>query len=447
MLGTVLALLIFSSILLWAGWLNRNRTESVDYHIGGRQVGVVRIAASTFALVGGGEFVTLTALAYAFGYLSATFFVGVILGFIVFAKLTGQARRNIVSDDIQSSPDFFYSEFGRGASFLATLLAMLSIGSLLVIQFMVGGELLASVTGFPDWLCTIGMAALVCGYVYIGGFNSVLTTDLIQGVCIATVMLLLVLFYASAPELQDVDLFSRGSIPLSDAATLITTGFFAVIGGADVWQRVCSAKSDETATKGLYWGGLGWVFLGGLIVFLSLMIAARHPAADPNIAFVTMLTSDLPEWIAAFVAILLFSALLSTADTELFLLSVLTGKEWNRAKRKAELSTVSTKRLTIGFTMVTASAALFLDGLVDVYFVLLYCMMILGPITLSRMLGRGSPAIALFGLLLGAGTLIYLAIEGSLVGWNPLLILIGPTLSFLVKSPPDTKLQPSEMEG
>ena len=436
MLGTAFALAIYAAILLWAGWITRRRTDSLDFHLSGRGVGVIRIGVSTFSLVGGGEFVTLTALAYAFGYLSSTFFAGVVAGFLVFGALAHKARERVQTADIHSSPDYFYAEFGRGASFVATILAALSIASLFVLQLMVGGQLLAGAAGLPVWLCIVGMAAVVCAYVCLGGFNSILTTDLIQGTCLAVVMLTLVVVYALAPETKAATPYAYDPIPLSDALTLVVMGFFAVVGGADVWQRVCSARDDKTAASGLYLGGVGWLFLGGLIVFLAMMIAARHPDADPNSAFVQMLMADLPSWLASFVALLLFSALLSTADTELFLLAVLAGKEFNRGKPGAELSTTTTKRLTIGFTVAGAAAALFLEQLVDVYFVLLYCMMILGPIALARMLGRAPAALALVGLLLGGGTLVVLATTGSLVGWYPLLILVGPALAFVAKGQP-----------
>lgn len=433
MLGTVFALAIYAAILLWAGWLNRRQTESLDFHLSGRRVGFLRIGMSTFSLVGGGEFVTLTALAYAFGFMSSTFFAGVVAGFLVFGVLAHRARERVETADIHSSPDYFYAEFGRMASSVATVLAALSIASLFVLQLMVGGQLLAGATGLTAWVCILGMATVVCVYVYLGGFNGILTTDLIQGTCLAVAMLTLVVAYALAPETKAATPYAHDPIPLSDALTLIVTGFFAVVGGADVWQRVCSAKDDKTAAKGLYFGGVSWLFLGGLIVFLALMIAARHPDADPNTAFVEMLMADLPAWLASFVSLLLFSALLSTADTELFLLAVLVGKEFNRGKPGVELSILTTKRLTICITVAGVIAALFLEGLVNVYFTLLYCMMILGPITLARMLGRAPAVLAFIGLVLGGGTLLVLAITGQLLGWYPLLILVGPALAFVAK--------------
>ncbi len=439
MIGTIFALAIYATILVWAGWLNRGQTESLSFHLGHRNVGFLRIGMSTFSLVGGGEFVTLTALAYAFGFMSFTFFLGVIAGFFVFGALVHRARERVQTADLHSSPDYFYDEFGRKASSVATVLAILSIGSLFVLQLIVGGQLLAGAAGVPAWVCTVGMATVICVYVCLGGFNGILTTDLIQGGCLAVAMLVLVAAYALAPETKAATPHAYDPMPLSDALTLMVTGFFAVIGGADVWQRVCSARNHKEAAKGLYFGGVGWVILGGLIIYLALMIAARHPDADPNTAFVEMLMADLPSWVASFVALLLFSALLSTADTELFLLPVLVGKELNRGKPGVELRPKTTKYLTVGFTVAgTVAALLPWGGLVNVYFTLLYCMMILGPITLARLLGRAPAVLAFIGLILGGGTLLVLWITGQLLGWYPLLILVGPALAFVAKGQPRT---------
>ena len=142
MYASIFAVLVFSLCLIWIGSLYRGRTGSIDFHLAGRKVGILTLAASTFTLIGGGEFVTLTALSFVYGKWGMIFFGGVALGFFVFALLVKRASAQASSADLHSLPDYFALYFGPRVSVPATILATMSLGALLLIQLVVGGMML-----------------------------------------------------------------------------------------------------------------------------------------------------------------------------------------------------------------------------------------------------------------------------------------------------------------
>jgi len=431
MYASIFALLVFSSVLIWIGSLYRDRTSSLDFHLAGREVGALRLGASTFTLIGGGEFVTLTALSYIYRAWSLIFFVGVALGFLFLALLVSRARANSKSADLHSLPDYFEYHFGRRGSVIATVLASISLGALLLIQLVVGGMLISLATQIPLSACIIGMAIVISIYIYLGGFNGVLATDIVQAFVMFAVIVLLVFAYSASGGASAQVANGYTIPPLGEAAVLAFGGFFAVLGGADVWQRVLSGRDNTSTRKGLLINSIAWLIFGMLIVALALKIQVNHPTADPNNAFFLMLETGLPSWLSAMAALLLFSALVSTADTEMFVLSVMANKEMNRSRKGIEISTKTTKTYVIAITFIACILALFLQELVEIYFLLLYLMMILGPVTLARLLGRGSQILMLIGIFGGVLVLVILIAAGRLSGAYPLLIACPPLLTFL----------------
>jgi len=431
MYASIFALLVFSSVLIWIGSLYRDKNSSLDFHLAGRDVGALRLGASTFTLIGGGEFVTLTALSYIYRAWSLIFFGGVALGFLMLALLISRARANAKSADLHSLPDYFGYHFGRRGSVTATVLASISLGALLLIQLVVGGMLISLTTQLPVSACIIGMAIVISIYIYLGGFNGVLATDIVQAFVMFAVIVLLLFAYSISGGASAQAATGYTMPSLGEAAVLFFGGFFAVLGGADVWQRVLSGRDNSSTRKGLLINAIAWLIFGMFIVALALKIQVNHPTADPNNAFFLMLETGLPDWLSAMAALLLFSALVSTADTEMFVLSVMANKEINRARKGVEISTKMTKTYVIAITFVACILALFLQELVDIYFLLLYLMMILGPVALARLLGRGSQVLMLTGILGGVLVLVILITVGRLSGAYPLLIICPPLLAFL----------------
>jgi SSS family solute:Na+ symporter len=434
MIGTYLALLVFALTTV-ALALYRRPTSEDDFLIRERQVGALETAAATFTLLGGGEFVTLTALTYFYGLWSFVYFVGIVVGFVTMASLAGVIRGGATGRDLHSLPDFFALHFGPFLAAVATVLLTIALGALLQIQFVVGSQILATLTDTSPIPWVIAIAAIVGMYLCVAGFRGVLATDMIQ----AAVMFVAVAVVAGAvafraPSPSDVAAAPTGALPVADALALVVLGMLAVWGGGDVWQRVFAARSDRELRTGLFINAAAWLVFGLILVWLAFGIRSALPGANPSTAFVDFVTSSLSPALGPLVGLLILSAIMSTADVELFVIAILLNKELtrrssDRASRRAAQWAVA------GVAGVSAVLALFARDLMDVYFLILFLLAVTGPVAFARALGRGNRHTALLGLIGGSLVLISLLAYNKMAGWYQLLLLLPAVPAFLVAAP------------
>ena len=59
-----------------------------------------------------------------------------------------------------------------------------------------------------------------------------------------------------------------------ETAVFFLLGLFAVLGSADVWQRVFSSKNHVEAKKGLFLNSAGWLIFGAIFITLAVGIQA-----------------------------------------------------------------------------------------------------------------------------------------------------------------------------
>jgi Na+/proline symporter len=392
----------------------------------------MRIIASTFTLIGAGEIVTLTAFAYIYGFSGISFFLGTLIGFVSVAVLSRKIRSRSLDYKPYTITDYIREYLGSKSEKVSILLSLIAIGSLLAIQLVVGGLLISTLTGLPYIISVIVIGLVVSIYLTLGGFHSVLTTDVIQGVSMLVLVVFLVFLYNPGGSSIGVLLeTSQNIIPPVDFIVLVVLGFFAIFGAADVYQRMYAARSDIEAKKGLISTGFIFLFFGIMVIILGLRIFTQFPLSDPNKAFFDFLTSGLSPVLITLLSIFIVASLFSTADTELFLSSILVGK---LILGKQKLSSSVSQLLMWIIVFFGILSAIYFTSLVDIYFILLYAFMIIGPVVLARLFGRGNDGVGAVGMLVSLGMLIVFAIFNLLVGLYPLILIVPPAISFLVPS-------------
>src|SRR3989344_4347591 len=302
------------------------------YHLLDRTVGWFAVAAATFTLVGAGEFVTMTALTYWYGYAMLFLFIGLFVPGLIFSGLAAKKFRSLAEKyDWHSIHDALHTFHGKPASVVGMALLVLMLGGALVNQYVVGGLILSSLLHIPYEAIVIGMAALVTGYISYFGFKGVLASDKLQAIAIVgiTAILSYVFFVQPGKSVSFGELPSFFSAPLADYFTFALIGFFGAFGGGDIWQRLFAARDGRAAL----WGATGaaglWLLFGFFFLFFAVVIQGELPNFDPNTAFIDFV-SGMSGWLGAIVATLVFIAVVSTADIQMFVLSVILGKEFKR---------------------------------------------------------------------------------------------------------------------
>jgi len=321
---------------------------------------------------------------------------------------------------------------GKKSEKMSIIISLIAVLSLLIIQLVVGGLLVSTLTGLSYSISVIIIGLVIAIYLTLGGFNSVLTTDVLQAISMIILLILLLVFYnPQGTSLSSIISHSQDVVPPTDFIVLLILGFFVVLGSTDIYQRIFASSPKSSLKKGLIYTGILWLIFSFLMLLLGLKIFSQFPLAEPNSAFLGFLSSGLSSSLLAILSIFIVSSLFSTADTELFLSSILFGKLFLKKEKLNHTFSQITMWLVI---ILSIGLAIYFTSLVDIYFFLLYMFSILGVVMLANLFGRGNDLSAFLGMILSLAVIIILSNFNLLAGWYPLLILVPPLITFFVPS-------------
>ncbi|MBI5450158.1 MAG: hypothetical protein HY940_02260 [Gammaproteobacteria bacterium] len=436
-MNNIFIVIIAYSALVVAVSLATRKHKTVDeYLMGGRNASPAYVGSALFTLVGGGELITLTALAYTYGWAGLSLFLGYALGFAFLAIYAGRIRANDTGARALSLPDYAHQNFGPIAGHLVFLVSFAAFFSMLIIQFVAGGQILQQLLKIDYALCVLIVASVAAVYLVIGGFKTVLATDMIQGISRLLLMPLIIVAVAAGVK-GGLHPFSAETLPIMVWVSLTITGFFAAASSADVWQRIYAARSDRAASGGLIIGAASMLMFGALLALLGILTKEGGITLSPDSAFVDAISSGLPAWAAYLTVILVLSTIMGTADTEIFLLAGILGRELLRIRgvrdveAMAHRQSISKSRVLV---IVIAGSAVVLSlifrELVAIYTWLLSAILVISPMVLGSLFIKPKQWQVQWSMVLNLALFTILAVLGLLSPENAYLIVIPGFLLF-----------------
>jgi len=434
--NTSLVIIAYSALVVAISIATRKHKTVDEYLMGGRNASPAYVGSALFTLVGGGELVTLTALAYTYGWAGLSLFLGYALGFAFLAIIAGRIRASDTGAKALSLPDYAHQVFGPTAGHLVFLVSFAAFFSMLLIQFVAGGQILQPLLKIDYSLCVLIVAFVAATYLVIGGFRTVLATDMIQGVSRLLLMPLLILavVFGIKGGLQP---FSAEPLPLMVWVSLTITGFFAAASSADVWQRIYAARSDKAASRGLLIGAAGMLLFGAMLVLLGILSKAGGVALSPDSAFVDAMSSGLPAWATSLAVILVLSTIMGTADTEIFLLAGMLGRELLRVRGVRDVDSIiyrqSVTKSRVLVIVIAGSAvalSLIFRELITIYTWLLSAILVISPMVLGSLFIKPKQWQVQWSMILNLLLFIVLAVMGWLSPENAYLIVIPGFILF-----------------
>ncbi len=409
-------LLAFSAVLIWLGETHRSDNSLSGFTMGHKKIRNLKIIFGIFSVVGAGEFVYMSELSYSFGMSSIALFAGFAIGAIIFSKFFVEKLRKFHTAhnedsnyDVVSIPDIAWISSGRKASVISAFYVLVTLGSLLMMQFVLGGIVVNILTGLPYAFAVLLLVSVVGTYVYRGGFGSILFTDIIQVVSLFVIFILIAFVVTTSSEPVQAAL-SITTIP--DANTLLLLfigGICWVLGGADIWQRLTAAQTNTIAKRGLNVNAVLLLVFGFILAYVGAHTVLNLPvgslvdtgkgllAITPVNSFEALLHS-LPVFAKTIVVIGLFAGFISTADTEIHAISTILSKEYTRGRKN---STTHVRYFVVGVCIFTFLAAIILRShVIDAYLILLNVFIVLGGFMVPALMGYGRSATSVIGLLL-----------------------------------------------
>jgi sodium/proline symporter len=431
----VLSLLVFTGIG-FASTVARQKT-SEDYLVAGRKIPAWLTALSSAATNNSGfMFIGLIGFTYRFGVQAVWLQLGWIVGdWVAWRWVHARVRRVSGDVDACSTPALIAtSDAGRllkPVSIAAGALTFIFLGGYAAAQFKAGSTALHALFGWDLAVGAILGAAIVLVYCFSGGLRASIWTDAAQAIVMIISMAAIV---GSAwrqlgdpaalwRRLGEIDPALLEWFPSSLALgfVLYFIGFcfggFGVVGQPHILARSMAIESAEEIpmARRIYFAWfIPFSVLAVMVGLYSrallpeLAIGAESSAAvavhKAELAFPRMALTLLPDGVVGLVLAGLFSATMSTADSQVIACSAAITQDiapkWRDSYAASKAATTFITLLALGLALSSA------DGVFDL--VLSAWSMLgasLGPLVLLRVFGRSvSPALALTMMAAGLAT-------------------------------------------
>jgi len=461
----IAAILVYLLALVGVGvYKGRGVKDSADFMVAGRSLPWFVLVGTLLATwIGNGSLFGGAGLGYRNGFASlwssAGAWIGIVVVFFIAKRIRNFGKVTV--------PDIFEARYNTAAGVLATIVTVVAYLTIVSYQFRGGGRVLSIIT---DGAITVEAGIIITAlfaitYTVLAGMVSVVYTDVVNGVLmlfgVGAALIFLVIavggpgeIVATASAAGKWSLFGNwaNERTLVDSAPIIAISFFVptmllLMGDANMYQRIFSAKNASVARKAVLFWVVGVVVLESSISFLGLtgsvaaaqgLIPELFPGGPADTAanlseniIPTIARDAVPLFIGMLLVATMMAIVVSTADSFLLVPATnLTRDVYQRfiAPGAPERRVVFIARalvLVLGFV-----AYLLVDQFPTILAAAYTAYLVYGagitPSLLAAFLWkRATGAGAVASLLTGAGVTILwtfvLSRQEFFAGWHPLL--------------------------
>jgi SSS family solute:Na+ symporter len=293
--------------------------------------------------------------------------------FLFAVFLARKARQS----QVLTIPDRLAQAYGdRTAAVGSIIIFFMTVPAAYVLMLGVMAEQLF---GWPFWVGVILGSLLSVVYVYLGGFNSVVRTDLLQfglmflGFAVLLGVLVGKYGYSDflATNLPETHLTWHGGQSGFYIATWYVIALATLI-EPSFYQRCYAAKSASVARTGIFISIGCWAFFDFMTTSCGLYARALLPdLANPVASYPSLATMVLPVGLLGLFILAILATVMSTVDSYSFLAASTFGNDiLRRLGFIGETQVTRYTRLGLVITMVLAiGLALFFRSVVDIWYV------------------------------------------------------------------------------
>ncbi|UCD64760.1 MAG: sodium:solute symporter family protein [Candidatus Zixiibacteriota bacterium] len=371
-----LIIAVYLGVLLTLGFIGRLKKDSSagQLILGGRMLTLPAFVASLVStwyggILGVGEY------SYRFG-LSNWLVFGVpyyLAAFLFALFLAERARRS----EVLTIPDRLAQAYDRKTAVAGSVIVyLMTVPAAYVLMV---GILCEYLFGWPFWTGVIGGTVFSVVYVYFGGFNSVVRTDLFQfGLMFVGFTVLLVYLVSTFGGID----FLKASAPAShftwhggNSGWYVAIWYFialATLIEPAFYQRCYAARDARVARRGILLSILCWAFFDFLTTTCGVYARAVLPElANPVGSYPALAGLVLPAGLLGLFALALLATVMSTIDSYSFLAASTFSRDIvMRLYRINERKTTFYTRLGLVVTVVLAVVmVLFFKSVVDIWHV------------------------------------------------------------------------------
>lgn len=305
-------------------------TGVADYIVAGRRLTLPAFTASLVTTYYGG---ILGVGEYSWSYGASNWLVFGVPYYLTAAIFALFLARRARRSKVMTIPDLLEQRFGRPAALVgAGILFLMTAPAAYVLML---GVLLSLATGIPLWLGVVLGTSFSLAYVFRGGLQAVVATDIIQFFLMFLAFMVLVpvcvikfggwqYLKSGLPEAHlswDGGLGPQAILVwyFIALATLVEPAFY---------QRCYAAKTEKTAQWGIVLSIVFWIFFDFLTTTAGLYARVLLPdLANPVEAFPRLAALVLPSFWQGMFTVGLLATIMSTVDSYSFIGAVTLGRD------------------------------------------------------------------------------------------------------------------------
>lgn len=380
--------------------------RKVDYEtylINKRKTKFLPLLFTTLAtFVGGGVCMGLIAMGYTSGLAAVAIGFSYVIGFFILYFFAGKIRRVGAEKNIYSFVEFLiksYLKNHRLSTFSRSFSGIISIINILIFFFLTSAQFVGMATllnyafnvGYV-WAAAISFIVVIL-YTSFAGLYGVIITDFIQFLIII-IMIIVVFIPGLWIDTQGLTRLMElppsflngtheGWIFLIGLPLLLSP---SVLTRMDIWQRTLAAGSEKIARQNSLWSG--FAMLPFYIIFPLVGMALRVDYGkdiDPNFATHLFLEKNTNGFLLGFAVIGLLSALMSSADSFLNIVSMTAIKDFYLIKTRSVTKEKTIKLIRNGvilFGTASLAMAIYLPNIVELFVAGITLNIIFTPIVL-----------------------------------------------------------------
>ena len=298
------------------------KADPAGFVIGNRNVGILGTAASLGAGWRDVGFIWFwIAMAYTSGYAIMWVIAFVLVGITWAMPFLKRARRLAAENNYVAPPDIVRGEIGGASGLMVSFAEMFVYLMLAAAQFLVLGPIFSGLFDVSFFTISMIMMITVAVYLWAGGYQNVIRTDIIQSVLMAFILIVPFTF-ANLDWKSFTHVESFFSMSAWDMFFLSAPMLLIAFTGGDTLQRCYSAKDNRIVSWGLRLGIIFTSLLTLGLVFIGITLRDLFGEGDPNALFFTLFESDVAHPIILSILLMALMAMgMSTLDTATYIFS------------------------------------------------------------------------------------------------------------------------------
>ena len=426
----------YTAMLLYNAYLGNRASESLDgYYVGGRNMGGVVIGVSFFATFAStNSYIGHAGKGYAYGLPWLVMALALVVFTWVSWRWVGPKLRRFASQwDALTIPDYLGSRFlppeqdrsNHPLRAVAALVIVFSSLLYLIAIFKGAGHLFQMFLGVP-YETAVGITLIIVMlYTSIGGFVSVVRTDVVQGLLMVLGSMTIFYFVTRAaggvgaitqlPAMPDKEfLFElNGGIPFLVLLGISLSGSLKLLVDPRQISRFYALRDDRAVKQGVWVAVIGLALVQFCIFPVGVYAHLIMSGVTDTDLIVPTLVSDpnvFPLWAADFLIVAIVAAAMSSMDSVLLVAASTLYKNLIEPLRPSIRQVAWTRGSVVGFAVVAAALALNPPGdivEITIFSGSLYAVCFFPAVVMGLHWHKGSAAAVLVSM--GGGVAVLLA--------------------------------------